>query len=346
MGICTWITACQSAAVEQHKSVENSSAPELETISPERDKLTSDLQMPGEISGFQQVDIYAKVSSYVKELKVDIGSTVKRGQLLALLEAPELSAQLAAAQSRLKSQEAVYTASRSTYERLWETSKVEGTVARLDLDVAAAKKDADHAQLQAAKAAYQEVHTLLSYLEIRAPFDGVITTRSINQGAFVGPAGRGSEAPIFTLQQQEKLRLAVYVPEQYAGYLAQGESLKFTVKSIPGETFSGTIARKSGALDYKLRSERVEMDINNSANKLLPGMIAEVQLPLTAKDSTFVVPKTAVFTSSEGSFVLAVKDKKTNRIPVQKGRTVNDKVEIFGDIQKTTSLVKQASEEL
>lgn len=237
-------------------------------------------------------------------------------------------------------------ATKSTYDRLFETSKVEGTVARLDLEVAEAKKNADFAQFQAAKSAYAEVQNLLNYLEIRAPFDGVIATRNVNQGAYVGPAGRGSEMPIMTIQQQSKLRLAVAVPEQYAGFLAADQPLQFTVKSLPGQQFSGKIARKSGALDSRFRSERVEIDITNTNNKLLPGMVAEVELPLTSQDSTFVVPKAAVFTSGEGSFVIAVVDNKTSRVPVQKGRSIDGQVEIFGNLNPTMRLVSKADEEI
>ncbi|MDR2271135.1 MAG: efflux RND transporter periplasmic adaptor subunit [Sphingobacterium sp.] len=347
VGLLAYLTGCQSAAEENgKKTTAVMASPTMETFVPTKQKLTNKMQIPGEISGFQQVEIYAKVSSYVRALKVDIGSRVQAGQLLAVLEAPELSSQLSAAKSRLKSQEAIYMATKSTYDRLFETSKVEGTVARLDLEVAEAKKNADFAQFQAAKSAYAEVQNLLNYLEIRAPFDGVIATRNVNQGAYVGPAGRGSEMPIMTIQQQSKLRLAVSVPEQYAGFLAADQPLQFTVKSLPGQQFSGKIARKSGALDSKFRSERVEIDIINTNNKLLPGMVAEVELPLTSQDSTFVVPKTAVFTSGEGSFVIAVVDNKTSRVPVQKGRSIDGQVEIFGNLSPTIRLISKADEEI
>ncbi|MGE8380377.1 MAG: efflux RND transporter periplasmic adaptor subunit, partial [Sphingobacterium sp.] len=156
----------------------------------------------------------------------------------------------------------------------------------------------------------------------------------------------GSEMPIMTIQQQSKLRLAVAVPEQYAGFLAADQPLQFTVKSLPGQQFSGKIARKSGALDSRFRSERVEIDITNTNNKLIPGMVAEVELPLTSQDSTFVVPKTAVFTSGEGSFVIAVVDNKTSRVPVQKGRSIDGQVEIFGNLNPTMRLVSKADEEI
>jgi len=337
-------TSCNQA--ESKPVVVEETAPAIETFSPVKEKFATELRMPAELSGFQQVDIYAKVSSYVKELKADIGSEVKKGQLIMILEAPEVSAQLAAAESRLRSQEAVYTGSNSTYKRYLETSKVEGTISKNDLEQAEARKNSDNANYQAAKASYREIQNMQGYLQIRAPFDGVIAARNVNLGAFVGPAGKGSELPLFTIQQQDKLRLSIFVPEQYSGFLANGDALKFNVKSLPGKSFEAKIARKSGALDSRLRSERVEMDVLNSDKKLLPGMVAEVVLPLTARDSNFVVPKTAVFASSEGVFVLKVENNKTLRLPVQKGREIEDRVEVFGEISGETVLVKLASEEI
>lgn len=328
------------------ESVTVEEAPKMETFEMKKEKLSTELTMPAELVGFQQVDLYAKVASFVKELKVDIGAQVKKGQLLVVLDAPETSSQLAAAESRLHSQQSVYTASNSTYNRLLETSKVEGTISSNDLEQAEAKKNADFAQLQAAKATYKEVQTMLGYLQIRAPFDGVVSARNVNLGAYVGPSGKGSELPLFTIQEQRKLRLSVSVPEQYAGYLSVGDEMNFTVRSVLGKNFRAKIARKSGALDSKLRSERVEMDVFNLTNQLLPGMVAEVVLPLNAKDSTYVVPKSAVVTSSEGIFVVAVENNKTARTKVQKGREFKDKIEIFGPFNSKTVLIKSASEEI
>lgn len=318
----------------------------IETFQISKEKLYTELRIPAELTGFQQVDIYAKVSSFVKELKADIGTQVKKGQLLMVLEAPEISSQLAAAESRLRSQEAIYTASNSTYKRLLETSKVEGTISKNDLEQADSRKNSDNAQLQAAKASYKEIQIIQGYLQIRAPFDGVVAARNVNLGAYVGPAGKGSEQPLFTIQEQSKLRLSVYVPELYTGYLKNGDEISFNVKSLPGQNFKAKVSRMSGTLDSRLRSERVEMDVINTTKKLLPGMVAEVLLPLKAQDSNYVIPKTALVSSSEGTFVLKVEDNKTLRTHVQKGREVEDRVEIFGDIPENAQLVKNASEEI
>ncbi|MBZ4033999.1 efflux RND transporter periplasmic adaptor subunit [Flavobacterium sp. 17A] len=318
--------------------------PKVETFLLSKEKLTTELRLPAELTGFQQVDLYAKVSSFVKTLKVDIGTKVKKGQLLIVLEAPEISSQLAAAESRLKSMEAIYATSKSTYNRLYETSKVEGTISKNDLEMANGKKNSDYAQYQAAIAAHKEISIMRGYLEIRAPFDGVVAARNVNLGTFVGPAGKGSDLPLLTIQEQSKLRLAVSVPELYTGYLHAGDEMSFNVKSLP-DTFSAKITRMSGALDLKLRSERVEMDVHNTKGNLLPGMVAEVLLPLNAKDSTYVVPKSAVVSSAEGIYVVKVVNHKATRVDIKKGREIEDKIEIFGDLNPQDKLVKIASEE-
>ena len=126
-------------------------APEIKTFALQRQELATSLKMPGELVAYQQVDLYAKVSSFVKTLRADIGTEVEKGQLLMTLEAPEMASQVAAAESRLKSQEAIYTASKANYDRLFETSKTPGTISKNDLDQAIAKRNSDLAQFNAAK---------------------------------------------------------------------------------------------------------------------------------------------------------------------------------------------------
>ncbi|MGZ3833433.1 MAG: efflux RND transporter periplasmic adaptor subunit, partial [Mucilaginibacter sp.] len=202
----------QAQTVLQENAVE---IPAVELISVEKGKLSSTIAVPGELIPYQQVDLYAKVNSYVKKLLVDIGSEVHGGQLLAILEAPEINSQLASAESRIKQQEAVYYASKATYDRLFNTSKTPGTVSENDLEQAEAKKNSDLANVEAAKSSYKEVAANLDYLQIRAPFDGVITSRNVNLGAYVGPAGKGSDLPLFVVQDQKRMRLVISVPELY-----------------------------------------------------------------------------------------------------------------------------------
>ena len=171
---------------QQEASIEK---PSVELVTAEKGKLSSTIAVPGELIPYQQVDVYAKITSYVKKLNVDIGSEVHTGQLMAVLEAPEINSQLAAAESRIKQQEAVYYASKATYDRLLSTSKTPGTVSQNDLEQAEAKTKSDMANIEAAKADYKAIASNLGYLQIKAPFDGVVSARNVNLGAYVGPAG-------------------------------------------------------------------------------------------------------------------------------------------------------------
>jgi len=314
----------------------------------EKAKFATKLYVPGELIAFQQVDLYAKVNSFVKKLYVDIGSEVREGQLLATMEAPELQSQLASAQSKMKSQEAIYIASKANYDRVVETSKTPGTISQNDIDQADARQKSDLAQWDAAKAAYNEVAENIKYLEIRAPFSGVISMRNVNPGAYVGPSGKGSELPLFTLQEQKHMRLVISVPEAYTGYLTEKDKVNFTVKALPDRNFTAQVRRLAGALDEHLRAERTEMDVYSEDKVLLPGMVAEVELPLPAKDSSFVVPTTAVVNGTERLFVIRVSDDhKADWVDVRTGRVQGGNTEVFSKgLKEGDRLVKAASEEV
>jgi RND family efflux transporter MFP subunit len=348
VSIISLMSSCQSESNTQKKKTETSPAetPATEVFSLKKGRLSSSLQIPGQLIAYQQVDLYAKVSSFVKKLYVDVGSEVKEGELLATMEAPELNSQLAGAQSNIISREAIYLASKANYDRLLETSKTPGTISPNDLEQAAARKNSDFAQFQAAQSASKEITETQNYLQIRAPFSGIITSRNVNAGAYVGPAGKGSELPLFNLQEQKKLRLVLSVPEAYTEYLNHKDEVSFTVKSLPGRTFKANINRLSGAIDDRLRSQRIEMDVINNDKKLLPGMVAEVNLPLPASDSTFIVPKTAVVNSTESIFVIRVVNNQTQRVDVKTGRDANDFVEIYGKLNEGDLLLVSASDEI
>jgi membrane fusion protein (multidrug efflux system) len=337
----TLITGCNSS--EKKISKPTVTTNNVKTISLKKQKLNSEILLPGELSGYRQVDIHAKVNSYVKSLQVDIGDEVEQGQLLMELDAPEIYAQLAAAKSRFHSQEAKYMASSNNYDRILKTSKVEGTISQNDLDQALASKNGDYADLQAAKASFQELQSMKEYLRITAPFDGTVTARNVNIGAFVGQ----NNTPILSIIEQKKLRLAVSIPDMYTGYLNLGDELQFNVNSLPGETFTANVSRMAGALDLKLRSERVELDINNEDKRLLPGMIAEITLPLHSKNDNFIVPLSTILNTTEGIYVIKIEDNKARWTLVNTGLANDDSIEIFSkDLEENDHLVSLAAEEI
>lgn len=342
----SFLNGCSTPANKTERKPAEEVTPAREVFLLQKGKLAASFTLPGELVAYQQVDIYAKNSSFVKALYADVGSQVSTGQLLAQMEAPELNSQLAGAQSRLKSQEAIYIASKANYDRLYETSQTPGTVSQNDLDQALAKKNSDFAQLESVKQALNEVSATKDYLAIKAPFGGVISARNINVGAYVGPSGKGSELPMFTLQQQSRLRLVVSVPEDFTSFLTSGSKVNFTVRALPNEKFTATVSRLAGALDSKLRSERVEMDVYNDNKKLLPGMVGEVTLPTPAKDSTLIIPKTALVNSTEKVFVIRVNNSKAEWVDVKPGREAAGRIEVYGNLNPGDTLVLTGSDEI
>jgi len=347
LGITTaFSTGCGRSDAKNKTILPAAPLASLEGFPVEKGSLSSSLTVPGELTAFQQVDIYAKVNSFVQKLYADVGSEVTTGQLLARMEAPELNSQLDGAESKLKSQEAVFQASKLNYDRLLETSQTPGTVSSNDLDIAFAKQKSDQETLDADKAAYREIADNKNYLEIRAPFSGVISARNVSAGAYVGPSGRGSDAPLFTLQEQKKLRLIVSVPEAYSTSVKQNETVGFTVKSLPGQLFTARVARQAGALDTRLRSQHIEMDVINNDKKVLPGMVTEVSIPLSGDANSFVVPSGAVLNSTTGVFVIRVTGRKMNWVPVQTGRMFGNQTEVFGKLTAGDTLLNNVTEEM
>ncbi|QJD78757.1 efflux RND transporter periplasmic adaptor subunit [Spirosoma rhododendri] len=347
------LSGCQSSAgkEDREKKADEAKAAEgpatVETFALQRGKLASALHLPGELIAYRDVDIYARVTGYIKTLNADVGTEVRQGQLLAQAEAPELNAQLASAESKLKAQEALSIASRANYARVTEAAKnLPGAVSKNDIDQAMARQNADLAQLAAAKSAYREVADLRQYLQIRAPFDGIISARNASTGAYIGPAGKGSEFPLFVLTEQRRLRLVISVPEAYTGYVDQGDPISFSVRAFPDRTFNGQVKREAGALDKKLRSERVEVDVQNSDRKLLPGMVAEVNVPMPTSSNALIVPKSAIVNASTGVFVIRVKGQKAEWVPIKRGLEADEKVEIFGSLTEGDKLITDATEEI
>lgn len=304
------------------------------------------MSIPGVLQPYQTVDLYAKVNGFIKTMDVDIGSQVHRGQLLMVLDAPEMTAALKQTQEDLHIKEAIYRGSKANYNRLLATSKSPGTISPNDLDIAHAKMSADSSALLASRSAYQLSADLKNYLEVRAPFDGVISRRNVYPGAYVTPSDKSSNKPMLTLQEQTKLRLVVDVPEAATGYFTNHDTVHFTVKTLPGKTFTAVVARMAGSMSDETRSEQMQMDISNQNKRLLPGMFAQVNLQLTNARKTFIVPQTAVTENSQRIFVIHIDHGKANWVNVQKGRQTADSLEVYGNLMSGYQLILNANDEI
>lgn len=315
--------------------------------------------IPGELAPFQRVEIHAKVAGFVEAIHVDRGSYVNKGQALAELSAPELAAQRAEAQAKIPAvvaqrveAEAKLAAAESTYQRLLEASKTPGVVAGNDVVLAEKAVEAERARIDsldksvaAYEASVRAIEAIEQYLDVTAPFAGVITERFVHEGALVGP--QGSEGmPLFTLEQIGRLRLVAAVPEAYKQSIARGRRVQFTVPAFPSETFSGVVARPAYAVDPKTRTMPVELDLTNSGGKLTPGMYAEVQWPIRRGGESLFVPPSAIKSTTERIFVIRVRNGVAEWVNVRRGMSEGDLVEVFGALQAGDRIVQRATDEI
>jgi RND family efflux transporter MFP subunit len=288
--------------------------------------------LPGELTPYEAVAIYPRVTGFVEQIPVDRGSVVRKGALLARLSAPELAAQRAEAESKT-------AGNQSTVERLRAASSTPGVVAGHDIELA-------EAALNAEKARVSSLKTLESYLVVRAPFDGVITERSVHPGALVGPPAGANATPMLRIEQVGRLRLTVAVPENDVGAIAEGAAAEFSVQAWPGKRFSGTVKRVAHAIDPKTRTMPVELDVDNPGGKLASGMYAEVRWPIVRSAPSLLVPATAVVQSTERTFVDRVRDGVLEQVPVRRGAMVGERVEVIGQLAPGDQILKRGSEEL
>jgi RND family efflux transporter MFP subunit len=317
------------------------------------------LSIPAELVAYQNVVIYSRVTGFVQTIPVDRGSRVRTGDLLAVLEAPELVAQAAEAQSKVQSAQAQLLAVRSkadasaaTHERLRAAAATPGVIAGNDLLVSEKAAEADRSQLAAAQqnveAATQVLTSLRQmeqYLRITAPFDGVIAERAVHPGALVGPA-TGASGPMFRLVQDRRLRLVVPVSEAYVAGVKPGNVVMFGVGTYPAERFAGTVARIAGVVDVQTRTMPVELDVMNSDGRLAPGTFCQVQWPVRRTAPSLLVPAASIASTTDRTFVVRIRDGRTEWIDVRPGLASGSLVEVFSDLRPGDQVAARGSDEL
>jgi RND family efflux transporter MFP subunit len=352
-----WIIAGVIALCVSATSLEGqSNTAAVETTKVIAQALQKTVTIPGDLTPYQGVNLNARVSGFVESLSVDRGSWVKRGQRLATISAPELRAQRAEAEAKLqavRAQEAEaqarMVAAQSTFDRLKAASATPGVVAGNDLEIAERGLEAARAHVNAlksgggaAEAAVKAVSEMEAYLELTAPFDGVITERNVHPGSLVGP----TTGSLLRIEQVARLRLTVPVPEAYVGSIAKGTQVEFRVSAFPDQTFQGVIARPAHSLDMKTRSMLVELDVNNPKQVLAPGMFAEVQWPVSRAQASLFVPRTAVVRTSERQFVVRVRNGVAEWVDVRRGELNGDVIEVFGDLREGDIVIRRGNDEI
>lgn len=345
--LCTayLLASCSS---KQNESAEHSAKhPAAVTVVPVQELLPEgSIILPGDLKAWEQITIYAKVKGFVKRLSVDRGSAVRRGQVLAVLDAPELQEQLAEALAKLEESRAQFAHSKAVFMRLLQTNQTQGAVSAGELETAKLRAAADSAAVQSMQSAVQTKREMVRYLSINAPFDGIITERNISPGALVGPDDVAKARPMFVLENNRTLRLTVAVPEQYSSELQAKAKVTFTVSALPEQVFSAELSRSSGTLEQNIRAMLTEFDVPNPTNMLKAGMYADVKLPVKRHTPTLFVPTNSIVNSTERTFVVAVRDGRAEWINVKKGLALDSLTEVFGALSAKDVVLKKASEEI
>lgn len=306
--------------------------------------LSSSANLPGQLVPFNEVNLFPKVNGFVKQLFVDRGSVVKRGQLLMILEAPEMESQLQAASSRYIQAQENAEASKEKYQRLKEAAREPGSVSPLDLDNANSKMKADLAMAQSEHSNVEAVRTMQGYLRIYAPFDGMIVQRNVSPGALVAP-GKETDQPMLIIQDINKMRLTVYIPEDYIDKIDLSQPVKFIFNAMPGQEYMAKISRSANALG-SMRQEAVEIDVINQGGKLKPGMYAEVKIPMVSGAKSLLVPNSSIVRSTEKEYVVTVRKGKAKLVNIKEGLGSNDATEVFGDLKPNDKILLHASDEI
>lgn len=351
IALTTAFLACGCA--RRAVSMPTTAEPIVSVIHPQRGDMVRTLELPGDVVGFYEAALHAKVTGYLKSISVDKGSWVKAGQVLAEIEVPELHSNLARAQANLEIQ-------RVTYERLKRVQLSDPRlVSQEDVDIA-------YARYQEAKAASRTLTTMVGYTKIIAPFDGVITGRFADPGALIRAGGgdfgvnetsglispgategsgghRTGGGPVLTIADIDKLRVYVYVPEESYPLIRNGTQAISRFDEFPHKVFVGSVARYANALDLRTRTMLTEIDLANPKHILYPRSYAHVTLDLIRHSDALRLPTAAVRGTGSSAHVLVVRDGRVDEKPVSTGIDDGSYVEITSGLTEHDLVVSTFS---
>lgn len=302
---------------------------EVQVVKPTRKDLVYTITLSGNIAPLYQTTLYAKVSGYLKWIGPDKGDRVKKDQVVAIIDAPEIEEQYqqAAADYKIK---------KITFNRLknvWTTSP--DVIAKQDVDVA-------EAAYEGARNLMQQRAAFRDYTKVRAPYDGTITARFADPGALIQIATSSATTaiPLFTIMELDTVRVYTNVPQDDSPWVTPGKTqATVTVSELPGRSFNGTITRSTLALDPSTRSLLVEIDLPNPDHLLRPGTFAEVVIGLREVPNALVVPPQAVNSTTKGKSVFTVEDGKAKAVPVHTGITDGRWIEITDGLKGEEDVV-------
>ena len=302
--------------------------PVVVVAKPSSSPATDELVLPGDVSAFIEAPIYARTSGYLKAWYTDIGTPVKKGQLLAEIETPEVDQQLRQAKADLETAQANARIAEITNVR-WKGLLEHNAVSPQDADTRAATAQATKATADSAQANVRRLEELESFKRVVAPFDGVVTLRNTDVGALIN-AGQSTGSQLFRVADTERLRVYVQVPELFATQTRPGVEAQLRFNEHPKDSYPAKVTRTSQALDPTLRTLQVELLVDNSKGELFPGAYAQVHFKLPGNASTLRVPATALVFRGEGLQVATI--EQGNRVKlksIEQGRDFGTSVEVL-----------------
>ena len=312
--------------------------PVVITVKPSASPATDELVLPGNVQAFIEAPIYARTSGYLRTWYTDIGAAVKKGQLLAEIDTPEIDQQLRQSQSDLATAEANARLAESTNVR-WKGLLANHAVSPQDADTKAADADAMRATAGSAQANVARLRDLESFKRVVAPFDGVVTLRTTDVGALIS-AGQNTGSALFRVADISKLRVYVQVPEQYASLIKPGVEAELRFTEHPGMTYPAAVVRTAQALEPSVRTLQVELQVDNGKRELFPGAYAEVHFRLPGSATTLRVPANALVFRSAGLQLATV--EKGNRVKlhtITQGRDFGRSVEVLSGISENDVII-------
>lgn len=348
------------------KPTQVDSRPRVEVVHPRRVTVAQRLQTNATLEAFEETDLFAKVSGYLSDVRVDIGDHVKAGQVLSVIYIPEMENELAEAKAQLDSkQRSLETArrevdhhkatvtlqdvtlkrqellfkGRAITDQALDEVRAKAEIAKADLGVAEANRALAAAQVDLAAATVEKIKTLLAYSQIVAPFDGVVSRRLVNRGDLVQAATATRTTPLFTVQRIDTIRVFCDVPENDVRHLHIGDPAIVKPYGFDGEPFVGTVTRFSLRLNPETRNMRTEIDLSNPEERLYPGMYAEVSLEMNRRPDALTVPVPAVGSDGDGNFVYTITDNRITRVAIMTGLTDNGRIEVTGGLSEETPVM-------
>jgi RND family efflux transporter MFP subunit len=313
--------------------------PSVSIVSPRHSAPAEEIVLPGNVQPFISSPIYARTNGYVKTWYADIGAHVRKGQLLAVIETPEVDQQLAQSRSNLATAQAnlkLAEITRTRYMGLLSTH----AVAQQDADNAEGTYNANKAIVEADQANVRQLETLQSFEKVYAPFDGIITARNTDIGQLINSGNSGNtKTDLFHVSQPGKLRVYINVPEQYSKAAAPGLTANLTLAEFPGRQFQGKLVRTSNSINFTTRTLTAEVDVDNPSGELLTGAYTEVHLKVPGQTSSYLVPVSTLIFRSQGLQLAVVNNGNVALTPVTPGRDFGEEIEIVSGLKGDESVI-------